>query len=96
MGDGLAQGLDAGGRAVLAAARADVDVGGTGEAALDVVLDLGGALAQVGPLVGLLEEAILGGALSAPDDAGGCSGSVEPSMGEMAVIYVSVKCSRAE
>jgi hypothetical protein len=44
--------------------------------------------AQVGPLVGLVEEAILGGALSAPDDAGRCSGSVESSMGEMAVNFM--------
>jgi hypothetical protein len=40
MGHSLAQGFDAGGRAVLAAVRADVDVGGAGKAALDVVLDL--------------------------------------------------------
>jgi hypothetical protein len=40
MGHGLTQGLDAGGRAVLAAAGAVVNVGGAGKAALDVVLDL--------------------------------------------------------
>jgi hypothetical protein len=40
MGHSLAKGLDAGGRAVLTAAGADVDVGGAGEAALDVILDL--------------------------------------------------------
>jgi hypothetical protein len=40
-GDGLPQGLDAGGRAVLTAGGADVDVSGPGEAAVDVVVDLG-------------------------------------------------------
>lgn len=106
-GDGLSQGLDAGGGAVLAAGSADVEGRGAVEAALDVILNLGGALclpgsalhedsqftrdrheahtAEVGPLVLLLKEAKLSGALGAPHHARRRSGGVEAGMGEMAV-----------
>jgi hypothetical protein len=86
VGDGLTQGLDAGRGAVLTRGRRDVNGAGAVEAALDVVLDLGGALAQVGPLLGLLEEAILAGALGTPDDTGRGSGRVETGVGEMALV----------
>lgn len=89
MSDGLAQGLDAGGGAVLSGGDGDVDGGGPGEAAGDVILDLGGALAQVGPGLGLLEEAVLGGALGAPDDAGGGAAGVEAGMGLVALVGVA-------
>jgi hypothetical protein len=59
--------LDAGRGAVLAASHADVDLGGTGEGAFNVVVYFGGALAQVGPFLGLVGEAVLVGSLGAPD-----------------------------
>lgn len=40
LGDGLAEGLDAGGRRVLPAGDADVEVGGPWEASLDLIFDL--------------------------------------------------------
>ena len=71
LGNGLSQRLDSGRRAILAGGRRDVDCLGPLEAAGDVILDLGGALAQVCPGIGLFEEAVLGGAFGAPYDAGG-------------------------
>lgn len=89
LGDSLPKGSDAGRGAVLAAGHGDVDGLGTLEAAGDVVLDLGRALAQVGPGVRVLEEAVLGGALGAPDDAGGGSAGVETGMGHVALVGVA-------
>lgn len=47
---------------------------------------LGGALAKVGPFVGLLEVAKLAGALCAPDDTGGRTRGVETSVGKVASV----------
>ena len=44
MGNSVPQGLDARGRAIFTARRGDVDVGGPGKAAWNVVVGLGGAL----------------------------------------------------
>ena len=58
-----------------------------GTASRDIVAThLGGALAQVGPLVGLLEEAELRGPLGAPDDTGRAARSVETGMGQVALV----------
>jgi hypothetical protein len=89
VGDSLAQGLDAGGGAVLAGGHGHVDGFGPPEAAGNVVLDLGGALAQVGPGIGFLKEAILGGALGAPDDAGGGAAGVEAGVGHVALVGIA-------
>ncbi len=43
----------------------------------------GDVTAQVGPLFRLLEEAILGGSLSAPDDAGRRPGRIQAGMGKV-------------
>lgn len=40
MGDSLAKGLDTGSRAILTACGADIDVGGTVKAALNIIVDL--------------------------------------------------------
>lgn len=89
VGDGFAQRLDTGGGAVLSGGHGHVDGLGPLEAAGDVVLDLGGALAKVGPGIGLLEEAILGGALSAPDDTGGGSAGIETGVGHVALVGIA-------
>lgn len=49
-----------------------------------VVSYLGGALAQVCPLLRLVEEAKLARSLCAPDDAGGGTRGVEPCVGKVA------------
>ena len=64
------QALDPGRGTVLAPRRADVDLVRALKGADDVVVDFGGALAEVRPLVGLVGEAVLVGALGAPDDSG--------------------------
>jgi hypothetical protein len=69
-GDGGAQRFDAGRGRVLAAVDGDLDLSRPQEAALDLVLDLGCALAQVGPLLRVVEVAALVGAFGGPDDAG--------------------------
>lgn len=86
VGYGLAQGLDAGGGAVLAGSHGDVNGVGPGEAAGNVVLNLRGALAEVGPLVGVLGEAVLAGALGAPDDTSRGAAGVEAGMGHVALV----------
>lgn len=80
VGDSLAQRLDAGSRAILAATQCDVDIVGALKAAFDFVVDFRGALAQVGPGLGFFEVALLVGALRGPDDAGGGPGCVETSV----------------
>lgn len=89
LGDGLSQGLDAGRGTVLARRYAEVDGLWSLEAAGNVVLDLGSALAQVGPRLGLIQEAVLAGALSAPDDTGGRSASVEAGVGHVAFVRIA-------
>ena len=64
------QALDPGRGTVFAPRRADVDLVRALKGADDVVVDFGGALAEVRPLVGLVGEAVLVGALGAPDDSG--------------------------
>lgn len=71
LGDSFSQGLDTRCGTVLSAGHGDVDGLGSGEASLDVILNLRGTLTEVGPEVGFLEVAILGGSLCAPDDTGG-------------------------
>lgn len=83
VGNGLPQGLDAGSGAVLATGDGDVDGLGALEAARDVVLDLRGTLAKVGPGLGLVEVAILDGTLGAPDDTGRGTRGVETGVGHV-------------
>lgn len=89
VGDGLAEGLDAGGGAVLAGGHGNVNGVGTGETAGNVVFDLGGTLAEVGPFLGVFHEAVLAGALGAPDDAGGGAAGVEAGMGHVAFVGIA-------
>lgn len=89
LGDGLSQGPDAGRGAVFSGGDGYVDRLGPLEAPRNIILDLGGALAQVGPGVGLLEEAILGGAFGAPDDAGRGAARVEAGVRQVALVGVS-------
>lgn len=44
---------------------------------------MGGPTTKVGPLLGLLEEAMLSGLLSTPNHTSGCSGGIEAGVGEM-------------
>lgn len=82
--DSGTEGLDTGRRTVFSEGDGDIDAGRALEAPLDVVLDLGGALAKVGPLLGLLQEAKLGGSLGTPDNAGGGSGGIQAGVGKVA------------
>lgn len=87
--DRFSQGPDAGGGCVLAGGHGDVDCGGPLEATGNLILDLGGALAQVCPGIGVLEEAVLGGALCAPDYTGGGAAGVEAGVGEVAFVGIA-------
>lgn len=44
---------------------------------------MGGPTSKVGPLFGLLEEAMLSSLLRTPDHASRCSGGIEAGVGEM-------------
>lgn len=46
-------------------------------------VSMGGPTSKVGPLLGLLEEAMLSGLLSTPNHTSRCSGGVEAGVGEM-------------
>lgn len=89
LGNGLSQGSNTGGWAVLSRGDRNVNGLGTLEAAGNVILDLGGSLTQVRPGVRIFEEAKLSGALGAPDDSGGRSAGVETSVGEVAFVGVA-------
>lgn len=84
--DGLAKGLDTGGRAILSGSSGDVDGGRSLEAALDIVFDLGSALTQVCPLLGLLKETIFTCTFGTPDDTGGGSGRIETGVGQVTLV----------
>lgn len=86
VGNGLPQRLDAGRGAVLAAGYGDVERLRPREAALDLVVDLGGALAQIRPQLGLVEETKLGRTLRAPDDARRGTRGIETRMGQVALV----------
>ncbi|KAL1998542.1 hypothetical protein VTN02DRAFT_6000 [Thermoascus thermophilus] len=88
-GDGGAQRLDAGRGAVLAGGGGDGDGAGAGEAAGDVVVGVGRALAQVGPLVRVLEVSVFAGTLRTPDDARRGARGVEAGMGTVALVGVA-------
>jgi len=77
MSNRLTEGLDAGSRAVLTAGHVDLDGLGPLEASLNLVFDLGSALAQVGPRIRVIEVAVLVGALRGPDDTCRRAGGVE-------------------
>ena len=89
LGNSFSQGLDTGGGTVLSAGHGDVDGGRAGEAAFNLIFNLGSTLAKVGPLLGLLEEAILGGTLSAPNDTGRGTAGIETSVGLVAFVGVT-------
>lgn len=89
VGDGLAQRLDASGRAVLATSHGDLDGLGALEAAGNVIFDLRGSLTKVGPGIGVLGEAVLVGALCAPDHTRRRSAGVEAGMGHMAFMGIA-------
>jgi hypothetical protein len=84
--NGSTQRLDTGGRAVLPSSGGDRDRCRTGEAALDLVISLGGALAEIGPAGGILGVAVLGGSLCAPDYTGRGTGSIETGMGTVSLV----------
>ena len=87
--DSFSQRSNTSGRAVLSTGDGDVDGLGALEAAGNIVLDLGSSLAQIRPGIRVLEEAVLGSTLSAPDDAGGRSTGIETSVGHVALVCVA-------
>lgn len=87
--DGLAQRLQPGRRAIFPALHRNVERGRACEAALDVILDLGCALAEVRPVVRVVKVAELAGALGAPYDAGGRARGVEPRVRLVALVGVA-------
>ena len=86
VGDSLTEGLDTGSGAVLPGGHGDVDGLRALKAALNVVFNLGSALAQVGPELRLFQEAILSSSLGAPDDASRGTSGVQTGMGEVTLV----------
>lgn len=80
LGHRLSQWLDTCRGTILAAMASNVHLLGALKAALDLVVDLGRALAQVGPGIGVLEVAVLVGALRRPDNTGRGTCGVETGM----------------
>lgn len=89
VGNSLAEFSDTGSRAILATGHGDIDGGGTGKAASNVILNFGGTLAQVGPSIGLLEKTVLGGTLSTPNDTGGGTAGIETGVGLVAFVGIT-------
>jgi hypothetical protein len=96
LGDGLSQTPNAGRGPILPAVLVDRDRLGPLEAAGDVVAGLGGSLAQVGPLVRVVEVSEVVGALAAPDDTRAGAGGVEARVrvvALMALAELQVDCA---
>lgn len=72
--------------AIFSATHGNVNLRGAMEAALDLIVDLGGSLAQVRPFVGLVGEAILDRPLGTPHHAGRGSGGIESGVGAVAFV----------
>ena len=70
IGDRSSQWLNPSRRAIFSACHRDIDRMGALERAFDLVIDLGSSLAQVGPLVRVLKEAVLVGAFRTPNYTG--------------------------
>ena len=73
LGNSCTQGFDPGSRAIFSSRQRDINLLGAFEAAFDVVVHLGRTLAEIGPLSGIILEAMLVCAFGTPDDA--CRGS---------------------
>jgi hypothetical protein len=73
----LPEGLDSSSRPIFSSMIGNMHLLGPVEAPLDTVVHLGRSLTQVGPLIGVFEEAVLVGALGSPDYTGGGAGRVE-------------------
>jgi hypothetical protein len=84
--DRLTQRSDTRRGTVLSAMSTDVNLLGPLEAPLNAVVDFGCALAQVGPLIGVLEETVLVRLFRGPDDTCGGAGGVEAGVGLMALV----------
>lgn len=85
-GNGSTQRLDSGRGTVFSGGGIDGDRGRTGEASLDLIVDLWGTLAQVCPGRWVVLEAVLIGTLSTPDDTGGGTRSVQASVGTVTFV----------
>ena len=77
MSNRLTEGLNTSRRAVFTTGHVDLYGLGPLEASLNRIFDLGGALAQVGPRIRVIEVAVLVGALRGPDDTCRRAGGVE-------------------
>jgi len=88
-GHSLAQWLDASRGTVLASSQGDVERSRAREAALNLVLDLGSTLAQIGPLVRLLEIAKFAGTLRAPNHTSRRARGVEAGVRQVAFVRIA-------
>lgn len=82
----LTKRTDAGGGTVLAARDGDIQRLRPLETPLDIILNFRSALAQIGPLIGLLQEAELGSTLRAPNDTCRSTCGIEAGMRQMAFV----------
>lgn len=87
--DSSTQRLDTGRGAVLSCGGGDGDGTRAGETSGDIVVCVGGTLAQVGPLVRVLQVAVFAGALCTPDDTRRGTGGVETGMGTVTLVGVT-------
>ena len=89
VGDSKPQWLDTGNRSILPARHGDIDLFGPFKAAFDVVVDLRGTLAKIGPAMWVIGKAMVVCSFRAPDDAGTGSGWVKTSMRTVTFVCVS-------
>jgi len=78
--------LDTGGRTVLSSSGGDRNALGAGETPLDLIVGLGGTLAEIGPFGGILCVAVFRGTLCAPDYTGRGTGGVKAGMRAVAFV----------
>jgi hypothetical protein len=83
---GLSQRFDTGRRTVLASMARNVYLLGPLEASLDLVVNLRGALSQIGPCFRFLEVAVLIGTLRGPYDTSRGTGGIETGVGLVAFV----------
>ena len=76
-------------RSILSSCHCNIDLLGSFKRALDVIINFWRTLSQVGPLLGLLSEAMLVCAFRTPNDAGGGTSRIETSMRSVAFVGIA-------
>jgi hypothetical protein len=87
--DRLSQGSDTSSWAVLSTGAGDVNGLGTLERALDIIVDFGSTLTEVGPGGWILEETMLHGSFGTPDNTSRGTSGIETGMGAVTLMGIA-------